>query len=188
MSNVYYYMEKAQSVIKEYSLSEKLMTDALSKIDDALMKYEQMPLRLTQQDDFAITQLVFRTPSEPIGHAPHVHRVFSNLKAWLNGRQHGVNPWYLKRYLDEFDFPFQPAQHANGYLPDPAGYYYPENAAAPPSFGCAESTVEASTSITSKPHNLRRIRTIKSQCLTSACSGRLALFSRDDILIVIFGS
>ena len=40
MSNVYYYMEKAQSVIKEYSLSEKLMTDALSKIDDALMKYE----------------------------------------------------------------------------------------------------------------------------------------------------
>ena len=40
MSNVYYHMEKAQSAIKEYSLSEKLMTDALSKIDDALMKYE----------------------------------------------------------------------------------------------------------------------------------------------------
>ena len=40
MSNVYYHMEKAQSVIKEYSLSEKLMTDALSKIEDELMKYE----------------------------------------------------------------------------------------------------------------------------------------------------
>jgi hypothetical protein len=60
--------------------------------------------------------------------APHFHRVFSNLKSWLNGTHHGVNPWYLQRYLDEFDFLLQPAQHDNACLPDPAGDNYPESA------------------------------------------------------------
>jgi hypothetical protein len=32
--------------------------------------------------------------------------VFSNLKAWLNGTHHGVEPRYLQRYLDEFVFRF----------------------------------------------------------------------------------
>jgi len=34
--------------------------------------------------------------------APHIHRVFSNLKTWLNGTHHGVEPKYLPDYLDEF--------------------------------------------------------------------------------------
>jgi len=54
----------------------------------------------------AIIQTAFRTPERAHRVAPHVHRVFSNLKAWLNGTHHGVNPWYLQRYWDEFVFRF----------------------------------------------------------------------------------
>lgn len=42
--------------------------------------------------------------------APHIHRVFSNLKAWLNGTHHGVEPKYLQSYLDEFVFRFNRRQ------------------------------------------------------------------------------
>jgi hypothetical protein len=38
--------------------------------------------------------------------APHIHRVFSNLKTWLNGTHHGVEPKYLQSYLDEYVFRF----------------------------------------------------------------------------------
>ncbi len=38
--------------------------------------------------------------------APHIHRVFSNLKSWLIGIHHGVEPKYLQSYLDEFVFRF----------------------------------------------------------------------------------
>lgn len=38
--------------------------------------------------------------------APHIHRVFSNLKTWLTGTYHGVDPKYLQVYLDEFVFRF----------------------------------------------------------------------------------
>ncbi len=37
---------------------------------------------------------------------PHVHRVFSNLKAWLTGTHHGVSPQHLPEYLNEFVFRF----------------------------------------------------------------------------------
>ena len=37
---------------------------------------------------------------------PHIHRVFGNLKAWLNGTHHGVEPKHLPSYLDEFVFRF----------------------------------------------------------------------------------
>lgn len=37
---------------------------------------------------------------------PHVHRVFSNLKAWLIGTHHGVSPKHLQAYLNEFTFRF----------------------------------------------------------------------------------
>lgn len=37
---------------------------------------------------------------------PHVHKVFGNLKTWLNGTHHGVLPKYLPSYLDEFVFRF----------------------------------------------------------------------------------
>jgi transposase-like protein len=37
---------------------------------------------------------------------PHIHRVFSNLKTWINGTHHGVEPKHLPSYLDEFVFRF----------------------------------------------------------------------------------
>jgi len=38
--------------------------------------------------------------------ASHIHRAFGNLKTWLNGTHHGVDPKYLQCYLDEFVFRF----------------------------------------------------------------------------------
>lgn len=35
---------------------------------------------------------------------PHIHRAFGNLKTWLNGTHHGVEPKHLPSYLDEFVF------------------------------------------------------------------------------------
>ena len=49
---------------------------------------------------------VVRPPERAHQVAPHVHRVFSNLKAWLNGTHHGVEPRYLQRYVDECVFRF----------------------------------------------------------------------------------
>jgi len=42
--------------------------------------------------------------------APHIHRVFSNLKTWLTGTHHGVDPKYLQGYLDEYVFRFNRRQ------------------------------------------------------------------------------
>jgi hypothetical protein len=47
-----------------------------------------------------------RTPERAHRVAPHIHRVFSNLKTWINGTHHGVAPKYLQSYLDEFVFRF----------------------------------------------------------------------------------
>lgn len=41
---------------------------------------------------------------------PHIHQVFGNLKIWLNGTHHGVEPKYLQGYLDEFVFRFNRRQ------------------------------------------------------------------------------
>lgn len=38
--------------------------------------------------------------------APQIHQAFSNLKAWLMGIHHGVEPKYLQSYLNEFVFRF----------------------------------------------------------------------------------
>ena len=38
--------------------------------------------------------------------APHIHQAFGNLKTWLKGTYHGVDPKYLQHYLDEFVFRF----------------------------------------------------------------------------------
>lgn len=43
--------------------------------------------------------------------APHIHRVFGNLKAWLLGIHHGVDPKHLQAYLDEFVFRFNRRGH-----------------------------------------------------------------------------
>ena len=37
---------------------------------------------------------------------PLIHLVFSNLKSWLNGVHHGVEPQHLQSYLNEFTFRF----------------------------------------------------------------------------------
>ena len=42
--------------------------------------------------------------------APHIHRVFGNLKTWLRGTHHGVEPKYLASYLQEFVFRFNRRQ------------------------------------------------------------------------------
>ena len=42
--------------------------------------------------------------------ASHIHRAFGNLKTWLNGTHHGVDPKYLQTYLDEFVFRFNRRQ------------------------------------------------------------------------------
>jgi len=49
---------------------------------------------------------VIGDPSSAHKKFPHIHRVFSNLKAWLNGIHHGVEPKHLPSYLDEFVFRF----------------------------------------------------------------------------------
>jgi len=38
--------------------------------------------------------------------ARHIHRAFGNLKTWLLGTHHGVDPKYLAHYLDEYVFRF----------------------------------------------------------------------------------
>lgn len=44
-------------------------------------------------------------------YAPHIHQAFGNLKAWLLGTHHGVDPKYLQSYLDEFVFRFNRREH-----------------------------------------------------------------------------
>ncbi|MDP8287021.1 MAG: IS1595 family transposase [Candidatus Electryonea clarkiae] len=44
--------------------------------------------------------------SSEIRATTHIHRVFGNLKIWINGTHHGVDPKYLQTYLDEFTFRF----------------------------------------------------------------------------------
>jgi len=48
----------------------------------------------------------YRHRQTPGMRASHIHRAFGNLKTWLNGTHHGVNPKYLHAYLDEFVFRF----------------------------------------------------------------------------------
>lgn len=51
-------------------------------------------------------QHIQQTPEQAHFLAPHIHRVFSNLKTWLTGTHHGVDPKYLQAYLDEYVFRF----------------------------------------------------------------------------------
>lgn len=37
---------------------------------------------------------------------PRIHQVFGNLKTWLRGTHHGVEPKHMQAYLDEFVFRF----------------------------------------------------------------------------------
>lgn len=55
---------------------------------------------------FTHEQRIVSSPQHAHQVAPHIHRVFSNLKTWLQGTHHGVEPKYLSAYLDEFVFRF----------------------------------------------------------------------------------
>lgn len=48
----------------------------------------------------------YRHSPTPGAKATHIHRVFGNLKTWLDGTHHGVAPKYLQTYLEEFVFRF----------------------------------------------------------------------------------
>lgn len=50
--------------------------------------------------------LIQQSPQQASELAPHIHRAFSNLKSWLIGIHHGVEPKYLQSYLNEFVFRF----------------------------------------------------------------------------------
>ncbi len=52
----------------------------------------------------------YRHRQTPGMRATHIHRAFGNLKTWLNGTHHGVDPKYLQAYLDEFVFRFNRRQ------------------------------------------------------------------------------
>jgi len=48
----------------------------------------------------------YRHEPAPGQMARHIHRAFGNLKTWLLGTHHGVDPKYLAHYLDEYVFRF----------------------------------------------------------------------------------
>ena len=60
----------------------------------------------TALKDYQHIRQVQGSPERAKELAPHIHRVFSNLKSWLIGTHHGVEPKYLQSYLDEFVFRF----------------------------------------------------------------------------------
>lgn len=45
-------------------------------------------------------------PERAVVILPRIHQVFGNLKTWLRGTHHGVDPKHLQAYLDEFVFRF----------------------------------------------------------------------------------
>lgn len=57
-------------------------------------------------NDFIHHVRIVGTPQRAHKRFPHIHRVFGNLKTWLNGTHHGVEPKHLPSYLDEFVFRF----------------------------------------------------------------------------------
>lgn len=68
-------------------------------ISDAFKSYKG----LTEYKHFPIVQ----GAGENAGvHMPTVHKVFSNIKAWLNGTYHGVSIKHLHRYLREWSYRF----------------------------------------------------------------------------------
>lgn len=72
---------------------------------DGWRGYSKKALSVYQHD-----QRIVGSPERAHQVAPHIHRVFSNLKTWLQGTHHGVDPKYLPLYLDEFVFRFNRRQ------------------------------------------------------------------------------
>jgi len=60
----------------------------------------------TALEDFTHHVRIVGDPKRAHKRFPHIHQVFGNLKTWLNGTHHGVEPKHLPSYLDEFVFRF----------------------------------------------------------------------------------
>jgi transposase-like protein len=58
------------------------------------------------------TALEATTGDQDSTQIPHVHRIFSNLKTWLNGTHHGVSQKHLQAYLNEFCFRYNSRDRA----------------------------------------------------------------------------
>ena len=63
--------------------------------------------------------------------APHINRVFRNIKTWFNGMHHGVELKYLQSYLDEFLFRFNRQKTQQGGILTLARNLEPESGASP---------------------------------------------------------
>jgi transposase-like protein len=61
-------------------------------------------------EDYIHHVRIVGSPQRAHKRLPHIHKVFGNLKTWLNGTHHGVEPKYLPSYLDEFVFRFNRRQ------------------------------------------------------------------------------
>jgi len=64
----------------------------------------------TALEDYIHHVRVIGSPDRAHKRFPHIHRVFGNLKLWINGTHHGVEPKHLPGYLDEFVFRFNRRQ------------------------------------------------------------------------------
>ena len=51
-------------------------------------------------------EFLFKSMIEPSVNMPIVHKLFSNVKVWLNGTYHGVSTKHLPRYLREWSYRF----------------------------------------------------------------------------------
>lgn len=85
-------------------LTENILTGALIRTDG------WRGYSLTALSGYAHTAQVQTLPAMAHKLAPHIHRVFSNLKTWLQGTHHGVEPKYLQDYLNEYVFRFNRRQ------------------------------------------------------------------------------
>jgi transposase-like protein len=97
--------QKADEVIIQKFLKKNLATDS-TVCTDGWRGYSQMALKGYQH-----VATVQDSPQSASQLPPHIHRVFSNLKTWLLGTHHGVDPKYLQVYLDEYVFRFNRRQN-----------------------------------------------------------------------------
>ena len=96
--------KNADAVTIKNFLNRNLTTDT-KVYTDGWKGYSKTALKSYQH----VAQ-VQETPQSASQLAPHIHRVFSNLKTWLTGTHHGVDPKYLQVYLDEYVFRFNRRQ------------------------------------------------------------------------------
>lgn len=84
-------------VITNVAKGAKVKTDAWDAYND-----------LCEKHGYSHESIAMRgSPTMADKHLPMIHRVFSNLKTWLDGTHHGrVEPHHLQAYLNEFVFRF----------------------------------------------------------------------------------